>query len=218
MLKKFGRTMILMGLLTSLFAIMASAATASTWHSNKGVSGYSGTFTATAGAGTLTGPTAALSCTGSTAIGTLAAASQAGNTWPGAATGTVSYTGCTVGGQAATVSCSITLNATSTTGTASPALSAVTSGNLNASCTVVRLGVTVCNITGTAVPGSYTNPSRVGGTDSHLDIPAVARADRVLATSNGTASCPVGVGDAALTGLVYTSINPVQPIIWLTNP
>jgi hypothetical protein len=220
MLKKFGRSLILMGLLTSLFAIMASAATASTWHTNKGVGGYSGAFTGTSGAGTLTGPTAALSCTGSTATGTIGGPTFSGATWSGAATGTVAYTGCTVGGQAATVSCSITLNATSYSGpTSSPALSGVTSGNLAAACTVVRLGVQVCTITGTAVPGSFTNASTAGGLDSRLTIPAVTRAGGQLVTANGSGgACPVGVGTAALTANTYTSTNTTQPIVWFTNP
>jgi hypothetical protein len=230
MFTRISRAATVLGLLAALTAVLASSASASTWHSNVGTGSpaYSGAFTATSGPGTLTGPTAALSCASATATGTIGAASFGANAWPDAAFGTVTFNTCLIGGQSVSVSCAFTLKANSTTGTASPALSAVTTGTialtgpatLPGGCSVVRLGVEICKVVGSTVPATYTNPSTVGGTDGRLGIAAVAASSGNLATRNGSGgACSVGVGPAALTALTFTTSAPAPvPIIWITNP
>lgn len=206
----------------SLSAALASTSSATTWHSNKGVSGYSGTFTATSGAFTLTGPTAALSCTGSTLSGTLTAASFSGTPWTNAMTGTLTASGCTVGGQTIVISCSFAMTAQSYAGPVPyPALSGVTSGVANVNCSVFKLGQEVCRITMTNMPASYTNPSTVGGNDGKLTFPAVPRSSGVITIANGSQGvCPVGVGAAALTAITegLTGSAVFVPIMYPTNP
>jgi hypothetical protein len=205
----------------ALSAMGASVASATTWHTNKGVIGYTGTFTGTSGAFTLTGPTAALRCTSSTYAGTEGGPSFSGTTWSGAFTGRLTASGCTVGGQSVTITCDVVMTVTNYSGpTASPALSGVSTGTADFECSVVRLGVQVCGISAGAVPFSYTNPSTAGGLDGKFSVPAVT-AGGVIVISNGSGgSCPVGVGAAALTALTegLGSSTVVQPIMWRTNP
>lgn len=226
MFTRISRAATVLGLLAALTAVLASSASATTWHTNRGTSGYTGAFTATTGAGTLTGATAALSCTGGTATGQLGATTFGGDTWPLAAWGTVTFTGCTIGGQAASVSCDYNLRANSYSGpTSYPALSGVTTGTIAltgpstrpAGCSVVRLGVEICRIIGSTVPASYTNPAMSPGAGT-LAIPAVTRGSGQLDAENGSGgTCPVGVGAAALTALSF-NVPATAPVIWATNP
>jgi hypothetical protein len=203
-------------------AMAASAASATTWHTNKGVAGYSGAFTATSGPLTLSGPTAAMSCTSSTYVGAEGGPSSAGNTWSGVVTGRINVNGCSIGGgQTLTMTCDVTMTVTNYSGpTASPALGGVSTGTEGIACSLVRLGVESCRIRGVAVPFSYTNPTTVGGADGKFAVPAVTRASGVLTISNGTGgSCWVGAGSAGLTAVTESVSSPVpQPIMWQTNP
>jgi hypothetical protein len=203
----------------ALSAMGASAASATTWHTNKGVGGYSGAFTAAAGAFTLTGDWGVGTCTGSTYAGAEGGPSFVGNPWSGAFTGRITGTGCVFGGPAR-LTCDVTMTGASYSGpAASPALSAVSIGTAGVGCSVVRLGFEVCRITGTAVPFTYTNPSTAGGADGRFMIPAFARTSGVLTIADGTGGmCSLGTGTAALTAIAYFMTSVPQPIMWRTNP
>jgi len=106
--------------------------------------------------------------------------------------GTVTFSGCTLSGQAVAVDCGYTL-----TGTTQP-VTGLTSGNADVTCGVFLAGTKLCHIGG-AVPGHYANP--VGATAGKLTVTTSS----TLTTSNGpVGSCPLGNGDKAhLTQLIF---------------
>jgi hypothetical protein len=207
MINKFSKAAVLVASLMSLFAVMASAAGAATWDTNKGsgTPAWNGAFTATAGPGTLTGPNAGLSCTSATATGTVAAASFAGSTWNNAVSGNIAFTSCKIGGTTYGVACTYGLNATSwSSGVTSGAADLVAASSHG--CTVKLATTTVCNING-SIPATYTNSSGV------LNVPAASSG---LTTTNGSVSCPVGAGSASLTALPFTVTSTPKPSLTFT--
>jgi hypothetical protein len=192
-------------------------ASASTWHSNVGMGGYSGAFTATAGPVTFTGSTAALSCTSATEAATVTGSSYAGNPWTGAITGSGTFNGCTVGGQAAQKVCTHTFDF-STWGAISYALSggALSSGTLHLRCSVRRLGVEVCVITGN-VPVRYYNPTSTTplSADGYFSVPAVSKASGLLQAANGSGgNCPIGTGSVGMSAVTFSETSTPQPVFW----
>ena len=151
------RVVVLVTALMSLFAVVSSGASAVTWD-NSG----STAFTATGGPSTLSVGATLLPCADASATGTSPASSLTGDV----ASGTATFTGCTLGGAPAHQSCTYTF-------TGSSQASGVTSGTIDMTCDYFVFGVPACHIAGTN-PGSYTNP--VGATKGKL----------TLAHSNGT--------------------------------
>lgn len=181
-MSRIARLAVLVVALTSLFAVMSSTAGAVTWH-NSGDS----TFTATAGAGTLSSTSAGLACpAGGTATGTVAAtpAVVPVGAWS-AVTGTVTWTGCTLGVSGYAVDCAYTLTASTwTAGTP-----ATTGGSADVTCGVYLAGAKFCHISG-SVTGTYSNP--VGATKGSL---AIATGGSLTVVNGPAGSCPLGNGD-----------------------
>jgi hypothetical protein len=207
-MSKFSRLIVLVVGLMSVFAAMAGAAGASTWHNTGG-----NAFTASGGAGTLsvTGR-ATLVCTGSTATGT-AGTSSAGPTWTGAITGgVVTFSGCVLGGVPTTVRCNYSLNATTyTPGTDTVSGDAViptgATGTVPNGCDVRQGGVTICGIDGVITGGTYANATGV------LTIPANSQLTLRDNTSRA-GSCPFGAGSrGTLTSLRFTVTSTPRPNI-----
>jgi hypothetical protein len=176
-MSKFSRVVVLVVGLMSVFAAMAGAASASTWHNTGDTA-----FTATTGPGTLTANGTTLICTGATATGT-APASAAGPTYP--VSGTVNYTGCRLGILSVSVSCTYTLTGASLSGS-------VTTGSISVNCTVTG----GCTVTGTIAGATYTNAAT--GVRGRLAYPA----SNSLVV--GGAGCILGSGSASLTAATYT--------------
>src|SRR4051812_47038080 len=117
-MSKITRVVVLAIGVMSIFAALASAASAS-W-TNSGATA----FTATTGPGTLSAGGASLSCTSGSASGT-APASSAGATY--VVTGPLAYPSCRLGFIPTSVSCTYTLTGTSISG-------GVTSGTVAVNC------------------------------------------------------------------------------------
>jgi hypothetical protein len=224
MFSGLARVATLLGMVAALVVSVASTAYATTWHTNKGVGGYSGAINASAGAVTLTGPVASIACTSLSSQGALGGPSVAGSTLT-AETGSLFMSGCNVGAQNWRITCNYVFTANSYAGpVTSPALSGVASGTLTFTgpaargCSIVRLGVEVCEMGG-SLPVSYTNPSTLHGTDARFAVPAVTPASGLLQLYKGSGgTCTFGVGASGLTSLTFTSTDSTQPIIWQTNP
>ncbi|WP_445150859.1 hypothetical protein [Baekduia sp. Peel2402] len=131
----------------SFIAFATATANAVTWH-NTGDTAY----TATGAATTLSVTGANLTCPGSTFTGTTGAAPFVGAVWV-AASGTGSFTGCSMAGQQATTSCAYKVTAFMWTA-GSPA---VMNGSADITCTTYILGTLNC-VTQGSTPGTYTNP------------------------------------------------------------
>lgn len=225
---------------TSMSAVATASATS--WHSNQGLtypSGvFNGAFSANATSGTYIHLTStftvncAASSTSSTIAGQLAGATgPASGSWSPA--GTLQFhSTCTVSGVPHSFTCSASsFSADSYNGGVATTLAAaggkVTSGRLALDCQL-RIGNdtgTVCkNITGT-IGYTYTNPTSVGGSGS--DPSADGTLTFPLASQSLTAADPTGVRcaypngattiSAPLPGLgdpVYTVQGARQPIVW----
>jgi hypothetical protein len=145
-MSKFSRVVVLVTALASLFAVMSSTAGAVTWH-QEGTTN----FHATAGAGTLSVDGNNLACSGATATGDAPVGTFA-NTY--SVTGHVTFTPCTIIGQAADVRCSFTL--TAQTWVVGPP--AITGGSADVTCTasLAATGTPLCHISGSTAPGRLT--------------------------------------------------------------
>jgi hypothetical protein len=147
-MSKFSRIVVLVTALASLSAVMSSTAGAVTW-TNEGAT----TFHATSGSGTLSVDGNNLACSGSTATGDAPTGSFATSY---SVKGTVTFSPCTIIGQAAHVACSYTLTAQTWTA-GSPA---ITGGSADVTCTasLAATGTPLCHISG-STPGHYFNPT-----------------------------------------------------------
>jgi hypothetical protein len=209
--KMFTRAASVLLAAASLVTAVSAPASASVWHSNLGAGGYTGGFTAAAGALTLGGPAAAMTCTSTTVIGALTGSSSTAASWTGVMTGNVTGGGCWIGSQVA-FPCSSSFDANAYFGPIPPP-GGVTVGVLNVTCVVRQFGLAVCDVTG-ALPASYTNP--MVGTHGYFSIPLVSSASgvlRVAAVSGRT--CPLGTGNASLTAITETLTSTApDPIVW----
>jgi hypothetical protein len=183
------RLIVLATALMSLFAITASTAGAVTWHNSGDTS-----FTATGGPTTLSGTGVNIACTSSDVTGTTGTSPFVGAIWT-AATGSAQFTGCTMAGVSATVTCNYSGTATSW-GAGPPA---VTSGSVDVFCTSIQGGNPVC-VTEGQTAGTYHNPN--GVTNGRGTLPASAT---VKATNGPGGACPLGNGDnMSLTAMTLT--------------
>jgi len=189
------RFAVLVASLMSLFAVMSSTAGAVTWH-NSG----STTFTATAGAGTLSSTGASLACTSASGTGT-APASTVGVTY--SVSGTATFSGCTLSGISTGVDCGYTLTGTSQSGS-------VTSGTVDVTCGVYQFGTKLCHIGG-SVSGTYTNPV------SGVGVLNLATGGNLILSNGPTGTCPLGNGDRGhLSALAFRTTSANPPIITRT--
>lgn len=192
---KLARFVVLVTALMSLVGVASSTAGAVTWD-NSG----STTFTATAGASTLSSTSAALSCTGATATGT-APNNVVGLTY--SVSGTATFSGCSLGGISTGVDCGYTFTGTSQT-------SSVTSGSFDLTCGVYQFGAKICHIGG-SMPGSYTNP--VGGVGV-ITIPTNAL---VFVRDATAVRCPLGNGDRGHSShMTFRTTSATPPVITRT--
>jgi hypothetical protein len=143
-MNKMARCGVFIAALLSLFAVGAASAGAVTW-SNIGDT----TFTATGGPTTITSTGVQVSCLGSDVTGSFNTSPFVGAAWT-AATGGAVFTGGTMAGSTASVTCTFTVTATAWT-------SGVTSGGMDGRCTSVVAGTLLCTTHG-QLPGTYTNP------------------------------------------------------------
>jgi hypothetical protein len=173
-MSKFSRIVVLVTALASLFAVMSSTAGAVTFTNTGGTS-----FHAVGGAGTLTatrhpGVGSNLTCTASTATGTVAMDFTS-------VTGDVTFTGCTLTANPAHVACHFTLTPVLWTN----ATQAVTSGSAAVTCTASVGGVPLCHIEG-STPGDYFNPD-LPNTTGRLTL--TSSSTLTVTHSNGASSC-----------------------------
>jgi hypothetical protein len=187
-MSRIARLAVLVAALMSLFAIASSSAGAVTWHNSGDTA-----FTAAGVAGTLGVTGVNLACPSSSATGTSPSASQVGSS-ADLATGTITFSGCTLSGIPTHVACGYTLTGTALDGTT------VVTGTAAVNCSVTQFGSEICKIEGTT-PGNYTNPVNPS-TFGKVSVPASS----TLRTTNGTAgSCPLGVNEpSSLTAQTFT--------------
>jgi hypothetical protein len=197
-MSKISRLAVLVVGLVSLFGILSASAGAVTWH-NMG----STTFTATAGAGTLSSTGASLGCVTATGTGT-APVLTVGNVYN--VSGTATFNNCVLSGIATGVDCAYTLTGNNLDG--GNVMGSVVTGSVDVTCGVYQFGTKICHISG-STGGTYTN-----------NVPGVLTiaASSSLITSNGpTGSCPLGNGDAgALTHLTFTTTSANPPTLTRT--
>jgi hypothetical protein len=179
-MSKFSRIVVLVTALASLFAVMSSTAGATTFRNTGGT-----TIHATGGAGTLTatrhpGTGSNLTCTSSTATGSIPLGVFT------SVTGDVTFGGCLLTGNPAAVSCHFTLTPTTWTN----ATQAVTSGTAGVTCSASVGGVPLCHIEGTT-PGDYFNPD-LPNTVGRLTL--TASSSLQVTHSNGASSCSALLG------------------------
>jgi len=203
----FGKLTRIAALATALMAVVGVAqASASTWR----VTG-STSFTASGNPGSLSTSRGTLSCTGGTATGRFSANSSTSQTWNNAATGTVTFSGCRIGGTSYATSCSrYQLNAGPNYDFTPPGRA---SGTITAAvCSVTLAGREICAITQNlnALSATYTNPAT-----QLLDIGSNTTALDVRDGSGG--SCPLtppGVTlTGALTNLRFTVTSSPAPVL-----
>jgi hypothetical protein len=231
MFKKLFKTSTVMALVISAMAMVASAAGASTWHSNLGGlyggTAYNGQFTASSGAASsLTVGTAVLSCRTAAATGTLQSGSgttTSGTTYAsgtGLARGTVTFASCTSGGTTYGVSGTYSLNATSAPTSANYAAAAGTAvaGTLGSlSINVSLVGRTCETVTG-SLGGTYNNPRTLTGTpptgtSTSTDATLVVGSGSLTVAASGTCALPSGTGSYTGQSFSLTSASP-QPVVW----
>lgn len=175
---RIARFAVLMMVPMSLLAVLSSATSAVTWHNTGDTA-----FTATGGAMTLTSTSVSFGCTGATLTGT-APASTVGLTY--AMSGTVTYSGCTLSGVAASMDCGYTF-----TGTSQPA-SGVVTGNTDITCGMYLAGTSICHVAGTR-PAHYFGavpPSTVATLTLTTAFPTV-----IVGKPTPVGHCPLGDDD-----------------------
>jgi len=189
-MSRITRWAVLAAMLASLFAMLSSSAGAVTWHNSGDTA-----FTASGGASTMTVTAVNLACTGSNQTGTSPSASFVGNTYM-MASGTVTYTGCTLSGVATTSVCDFLLYTAATS--PPPWDLALLIGW--AVCRIYQFGVEICRVEGQTT-GGYNNPVNPS-TFGKITISS----STALRTTNGSgATCPLGAGEPlALTAQTWT--------------
>jgi hypothetical protein len=189
-MSRIARFAVLVTALASLMGVVSATAGAVTWHNTGNTA-----FTATGGPGTLSVGANNLACTASSATGTAPGGSVVGATY--SVPGTITFSPCTLAGQATYVHCGFTL-----TGSAFSA--GITTGIADVNC-VARLtasNTALCNITGTT-PGSYTNPS---GTAKGKVTLSTSGSGLTVSNSSGS-SCLLGTGIGHLSEQTITITN-----------
>jgi hypothetical protein len=191
-MSKIMRMCVLVASLMSLFAVMSSTAGAVTWSNDGGTA-----FTATSGPGTLSGGGSSLACASGDATGTAATGPFVGATWT-AASGTVRFTTCNIGGIPHNVHCRYTLTATG------QSVPSVTNGNVDVTCDVNLVANKICHIEG-SVPGHYVNPPSPRVIITHA-------ASGLTPTDVSGDSCPLSP-PVTLTTLTFNLTSGSPPII-----
>jgi len=185
-MSRISRLVVLVASVAAVVSAMAGTASAVTWHVNG-----TGSFTATAPAGKLSSQTGSfLTCPSAHATGTYTAGSFVGATYSGV-TGTVTFGGCLLAGQATEITCGYRLTAQ-----AQPTVTVVTTGSADVTCGVtLSNGTKVCHIEG-AVNGTYTDNAATN------DTLAIATTSNLRTTG---AACILGPNDLAhLDALTFT--------------
>lgn len=177
-MSKMMRVVVMVTALTSLFAIAASSAGAVTWDVTTG-----GEFTATGGAGTLSGNGFSLTCSSSDATATSVANGSYSGSTVDLASGTATFTGCRLGGVATHVACNFTLTAQAQTAGTHPL---VTNGLVDVTCAVTQGVTKVCHIDGSTA-AHYRNPTEANGIRGQLTLTAT----NTLVATHGTVDCPL---------------------------
>jgi hypothetical protein len=186
-MSRIARLVVLGTALTSLFAVMSSTAGAVTW-TNTGSTTIHATgvgFTISVGANNLT-------CTGTTLTG-IAATDFTGTVYSIPAT--MTYSPCTLAGQATYYHCGLTL-------TGATFSSGVTTGAADATC-VSRLTASntpLCHIAG-STPYHYINPTAATSTPGRFTL--TTSSSLTVSNSSG-ASCLLGTGTAELSEQTIT--------------
>jgi hypothetical protein len=173
-------------LAVSLLAMLASAASAATWQNTGDTS-----FTATAGAVTLSIGANNLTCGGSAATGNAPMSVAAIPAPARLATGTIVFDACRLAGVLAFVHCDYVL-------TGNTYVAPTVSGNWDITCNVVQFSTEICHVEGrTAV--TYT--SNAG--DGRLSVPT---SNTLIVTVGSGGDCSrLGTGNAHLTPLTFTT-------------
>jgi hypothetical protein len=197
-MSKIARLAVLVTALASLFAVLASTASAVTWHNSGDTH-----FVATGGAGTLSSTGTSLGCTGADVTGTVTGNALGGMQQIGATLSvdaTAVFTGCAFSGTTLGVECGLTF-----TGVVQPT-SSVTTGFTDLTCGWYLGGAKVCHVEGT-IHSEYTNPS--GTTPGKLTLTTSSP----TVTNGSSGSCFFGNGDVAhLTHLAFNVVDTVQPL------
>jgi hypothetical protein len=161
------------------------------------------TFTATAGAGTLSSTGASLGCQTADATGD-APITTVNNVY--SVHGTVTFTTCVLSGISTHVDCSYTLTGAALDG--GNVMGSVVTGNVDVTCDVSQFGTKLCHIEG-STPGTYTN--------STPGVLTVATSNTLTTTNGPVGSCPLGNGDKGhLTNLTFTTTSANPPTITRT--
>jgi hypothetical protein len=184
-MSKFMRIAVLAMSLVSLFAILASTASAATWQNTGDTS-----FTATAGPSTLTVGSNALTCGSSTATGNAPMSVPDTVTPDVVATGTIVFNSCSILVSLAW-HCVYALTANSY---AAPTVS----GDADVTCSLSQVGRAICHLEG-RMAANYT--SNAG--DGTLSLPT-SRTLRVTDVTAGSCS-RLGTGTAHLSPLTFTT-------------
>jgi hypothetical protein len=178
--------------LTSLLAVMSSTASAVTW-TNTGATAVHAT---TGSQLALHISANTLACSGGTATGT-APAHSAASTYT--ATGTMTFTSCSIAGQAMFISCGYTLTGTNY-------LNGITAGALDVTCDLrLHAGTQpkLCHIAGPA-PYSYTNST---GTLT------LTQSSSLQFLNASPTPCLFGTGIVTLTETTFTTTAANGPIL-----
>jgi hypothetical protein len=189
-MSRIARIAVFIAALTSLLAVMSTTAGAVTW-TNTGATAVH----ATTGHGALHVGSNALTCQGGTAIGT-APAHSAASTY--AVTGTITFTPCTLAGQATFIDCNYTLTGINWA-------SGVTAGSADVTCEArLHAGtqLKLCHISG-STPYSYNNSTGA----------LTLSQSSSLIVANGVSVCPLGTGTGTLTEQTFNTTAANRPVI-----
>jgi hypothetical protein len=200
--RKSIRALMFGAMVVAMFATMASAAGASTWRST------GGSFSATAGSGTLDVGASRLVCPTANATGTVAGTTGPvlPAAWTNAVSGTVKFDGCTLPVPGLSIHCNYRLTATSTT--AANDISGTTTGTVVIHC-VLYAGATPCRTITGAIGGSYANPTVTGGTSRLI----LNDSTTITVDTIGSTGCVLPTGEARYTGGSF-HIASGAPSIW----
>ncbi|WP_445149599.1 hypothetical protein [Baekduia sp. Peel2402] len=181
------RIVVLVSVLTSLFAVMSSTTGAVTW-TNTG----STVIHATGPGGILNIGANALSCTGTTASAT-AAANSVGSIY--SVPGTVTFSPCTLAGQSMYIHCAFTLTGSSFT-------SPITTGAADVTCDLrlVTGNTKVCHIEGSTLD-HYINPTAATNTPGKVTL---TTSSSLTTTHSSGTSCLLGTGPSHLSEQTIT--------------
>lgn len=177
-MSKIARLAVLITALLSSLAVMASTASAVTWHNSGNTS-----YTATIGSGTLSASGGSFICSNGVMTATVASGPFVGLVWA-AETGTATFTGGACGSNL-TIDCAFTVTASAWTDLTTDVTHAV----VDTTCGAYASGTKVCHIGGT-INSSSTNPTA----PSAAGTVTSQTGGGLVATNAATGTCPLGNG------------------------